>query len=168
MRATSVIAILLATFACGKASDQAKQMQESAPPKDVEPPSDLAITVVVDGSAASPITAETLRTVKPDFVDAERRAWLIPTLINDAAPIGTLVKATSPTGTSVELSHPTPEGFEPVLFLTRRGEVIASAIDPKNPFPDYHGRGGRLHRAGDAIPHVASVSSLAISHLRHD
>ena len=143
-------------------------MQEPAPPKEVEPPKDLAITVVVDGTPASTITAETLRTVKPDFADAERRAWLIPTLITDAAAIGTLVKATSPTGTSIELSHPTQEGFEPVLFLTRRGEVIASAIDPKNPFPDYHGRGGRLHRAGDAMPHVAPVSSLSISHLGHD
>jgi hypothetical protein len=165
----SVIAVALAaTTACSKGSDEAKQMQEPAPPKEVEPPADLAITVLVDGAAATSITAETLRTVKPDFADAERRAWLIPTLIGDAAPIGTLVKATSPSGMSVELTHPTPEGFEPVLFLTRRGEVIASAVDPKNPFPDYHGRGGRLHRAGDAMPHVGPVSSLAISHPRRD
>jgi hypothetical protein len=53
-----------------------------------------------------------------------------------------------------------------VLFLTRRGEVIASAVDPKNSFPDYHGRGGRLHRAGDTMLQVAPVSSLAISHPR--
>jgi hypothetical protein len=36
-----------------KPGNEAKQLQESAPPKDVEPPKDLAIAVVVDGSAAS-------------------------------------------------------------------------------------------------------------------
>jgi hypothetical protein len=51
-----------------------------------------------------------------------------------------------------------------VLFLTRRGEVIASTIDPKAPFPAYHGRGGRLHRAGDQLPHVGPVAKLAITH----
>ena len=43
-------------------------------------------------------------------------------------------------------------------------EVIVSAIDPKDPFPRYHGQGGRLHRAGDSMPRVVPVAKLAITH----
>jgi len=64
----------------------------------------------------------------------------------------------------VKFGRPTAEGLEPVLFLTRRGEVIVSALDPKQPFPRYHGQGGRLHRAGDSLPRVAPVARLAITH----
>jgi hypothetical protein len=152
----------LALAACSKASDDAKRMQASAPPTQVEPPSDLSIAVTIDGSAAAPIVSDTLRTTKPDFADAERRAWLIPTLVAVGAQAGTVVGATSPTGMSVKLTHPMPQGLEPVLFLTRRGDVIVSAIDPHDPFPDYHGRGGRMHRAGDSLPHVAPVTKIAI------
>jgi hypothetical protein len=62
----------------------------------------------------------------------------------------------------VTFAEPTPEGLEPVLFLTRRGEVIVAALDPKDPFPKFHGQGGRLHRAGDSMPRVASVAKLEI------
>jgi hypothetical protein len=157
---TIVVALMLA--ACSKASDEAKRMQASAPPREVEPPTDLSIAVTIDGSDAPPILAATLRTTKPDFADVERRAWLIPTLVAAAAQTGTSIEASSPTGLTVTLTHPMPDGFEPVLFLTRRGEVIVSAIDPHDPFPDYHGRGGRMHRAGDSLPHVAPVMKIAI------
>jgi len=50
-----------------------------------------------------------------------------------------------------------------VLFLTRRGEVIVSMIDPKDPFPRYHGQGGRLQRAGDSWPRVVRVQRLEIT-----
>jgi hypothetical protein len=159
-----LFAVCSCSCSCSKASDESKLMQEPAPQKDVEPPPDLSIAVAVDGAGRPPITAQTLRTVKPDFADAERRAWLIPTLIADASATGTTVEASSATGMSLKLVHPTAEGLEPVLFLTRRGEVIVSAIDPKDPFPDYHGRGGRLHRAGDQLPHVGPVAKLSITH----
>jgi len=158
-----LLTVLVLVASCSKASDEAKRMQASAPPKEVEPPADLSIGVTVDGSAEAPITAQTLRTVKPDFADAERRAWLIPTLVADAAAAGTVIEASSPSGVSLKLVHPTADGLEPVLFLTRRGDVIVSAVDPKDPFPEYHGRGGRLHRAGDQLPHVGPVAKLAIS-----
>src|ERR1700729_3260751 len=119
---------LVASVSCSKASDEAKQLQESAPPSAVAPPADLSIAVSIDGSAASPITAETLESTKPDFVDPERRAWLVTTLISAASPLGSIVKATGPNGMSVELTHPMPGGLEPVLYLTRRGEVIAAAV----------------------------------------
>ena len=153
---------------CSRASEEseAKKWQSQPPPREVTVPAGLSIAVDVDGGAKPPITADTLRAIKPDFADDERKAWLIPTLIADAAVPGSVVEATAPSGVSIKLAHPTTDGLEPVLFLTRRGDVIVSAIDPKDPFPRYHGQGGRLHRAGDSMPRVAPVAKLAISHLK--
>ncbi|HUJ60099.1 MAG TPA: hypothetical protein VLX92_16450 [Kofleriaceae bacterium] len=161
------VAIALVVVACSRSdSGDSKQWQTSPPPDKIDVPDALTIAVEVDGAARPPITAATLRTIKPDFVDTERRAWLVPTLVADAAPPGTTVEAIAPSGVSLKVTHPTGDGLEPVLFLTRRGEVIVSTIDPKDPFPQYHGRGGRLHRAGDSQPHLAPVAKLAITHPR--
>jgi len=64
----------------------------------------------------------------------------------------------------VKFARPMVDGLEPVLFLTRRGEVNVEAVDPKDPFPHYHGKGGRLHRVGDSLPHVEKVVRLEITH----
>lgn len=159
-----LIAVLAA--ACSKASNEGdkKQWQEAPPPKEINVPAGLSITVDVDGAPKPPITSDILAKTKPDFVDAEHRAWRIPTLVAEAAPAGTLIEAGSPSGVSVKFEHPTPEGLEPVLFLTRRGEVIVAAVDPKDPFPRYHGQGSRLRRPGDSMPRVGQVSKLSITH----
>ena len=157
--------IVVVLAACSRASDEgnAKKWQEAPPPKGVSVPAGLSIAVSVDGVDKSPITSDVLVKTTPDFVDADHRAWRIPTLVSEAAPAGSVVEASSPTGFSVKFAHPTPEGLEPVLFLTRRGEVIVAALDPKDPFPKYHGQGSRLRRPGDAMPRVAPVTKLAIS-----
>lgn len=158
------IAVALALTGCSKASNEseAKQWAEPPPGKDVPIPEKLAIELVVDGAPRPKITAQTLIAAKPDFIDEERKAWRISTLVRDAGPPGT-VEASSPAGVSVKFEHPTSEGLEPVLYLTRRGEVIVAALDPKDPFPRYHGQGGRLHRAGDQMPRVAPVSKLIVT-----
>jgi hypothetical protein len=161
------IAAVVVIAACSKASNEAETRQWPEPPpgKGVSIPAKLEIAVTVDGAAKPAITADTLRAVKPDYSDEDRKAWRIPTLVGEAAPPG-VVEATSPAGVSVKFSHPTADGLEPVLFLTRRGEVIVAALDPKDPFPRYHGQGGRLHRAGDQLPRVAPVSKLEITRTR--
>ena len=162
----SVILAALLCVACSRASDEgeAKQWPKAPPPtKNLPPPADLSIQIKVDGSDKGTITAATLTGAKPDFEDAERAAWLIPTLVPDAGPTGTIVEAVSPAGVSVKFERPSSTGLEPVLFLTRRGEVIVSMIDPKDPFPRYHGQGGRLHRAGDSWPRVVPVQRLEIT-----
>lgn len=158
--------IAFALVACSKASDssEAKKLQSSAPPRDVGVPAELVIEVEVDGTRRAPIVASTLTATKPDFFDEDRKAWLIPTLIPQAAKPGSVVEASAPSGVRVTIANPTADGLVPVLFLTRRGEVIASAIDPKRPFPSYHGQGGRLHRAGDSQPRVVPVAKLSIKH----
>ncbi|MGE0869121.1 MAG: hypothetical protein AB7P03_11170 [Kofleriaceae bacterium] len=167
LRETSIAAVLTvwSLFACGRASDEAevKQWQTVPPGKDTPPPPDLRIEVKVNGGGHEPITAARLLAARPDFADADRTAWLIQTLIPEASTPGTVVEAVAPAGVSVKFARPTPEGLEPVLFLTRRGEVIVSAIDPQDPFPRYHGQGGRLHRAGDSLPRVGPVARLEIT-----
>lgn len=159
-----LLAVLLLT-ACSRASDEseAKKWAADPPPKDISPPASLAIAVEVDGAARRPITAQTLSAATPDFRDTERTAWLITTLIPDARQDGSVVEAESPAGVSVKFERPSAAGVEPVLFLTRRGEVIVSAIDPKDPFPRYHGQGGRLRRAGDSMPRVAPVARVIVT-----
>jgi hypothetical protein len=160
---------ILAALGCSKASNEgeAKQWPDPLPQQkgDVPIPDRVEIAVNVDGAAKQPITAATLRGAKPDFSDEERKAWRIPSLIAGVAP-GTAVEAVSPSGVSVKFQLPTPEGLEPVLYLTRRGDVIVAALDPKDPFPRYHGQGGRLHRAGDSMPRVNPVARLEITNTK--
>lgn len=163
--ALAAILALSALGACSKASDEgaAKQWQAPAPPHELTVPSGLSITVVVDGANAPAITSATLEATKPDFSDPEHRAWLVASLVPGAAAAGSTIEASAANGVSVKFARPTSDGFEPVLYLTRRGELIAAALDPKEPFPRFHGQGGRLHRAGDALPHVSQVAKLAIT-----
>jgi len=155
---------LVACVGCSRASNEgeAKQWQEAPPPKEVMVPERLSIAVVVDGSDSAPITSEILKATKPDFTDEDHRAWRIATLA-PAAAAGSVIEATSPTGVAVKFAQPMPEGLEPVLFLTRRGDVIVTAVDPKDPFPRFHGQGSRLRRPGDTMPRVTSVTKLAIA-----
>lgn len=152
---------LIALLACSRASDQKDQLQREAPGSGVNVPAGVSIAVTVEGADKPPITSATLAATKPDFIDPDRRAWRVATLVPEAAP-GTEVEASGPGGVAVTFAEPTPEGLEPVLFLTRRGEVIVAALDPKDPFPKFHGQGGRLHRAGDSMPRVSSVAKLEI------
>ena len=156
--------LFAALAACSRASNEGdkKTWQEQPPPKEITIPAGLSIAVTVQGADQPPITSATLQATKPDFTDDEHRAWRIPTLVADATP-GSTVEAAAPSGVAVKFAEPTPDGLEPVLFLTRRGEIIVSTIDPKDPFPRFHGQGGRLHRAGDSYPQVRPVARLEIT-----
>ena len=145
------VALLLLLAACSKPGNESesKQWADHPPAKDVPIPEKLEIAVTLDGTKVPSITATRLRAVKPDFADEERKAWRIPTLVADAAAPG-VIEAFTPTGISVKFPHPTPDGLEPVLFLTRRGEVIVAALNPKDPFPGHHGQGGQPVSVGQA------------------
>jgi hypothetical protein len=155
----------VAALGCSRASSEGEAKQWATPPpaKDIAIPAALHIEVSVDGAARPAITSQLLGATRPDFADDEHKAWLIPTLVPDARPAGATIEAVAATGVSVRFAHPTTEGLEPVLFLTRRGDVIVSALDPKDPFPRYHGQGGRLRRAGDPMPRVTAVARVAVT-----
>lgn len=167
-RAVGIGLAIAVGLGCSRASSEGEAKQWATPPpaKDIAIPAGLRIAVTVDGTAQPAITAPSLQGTKPDFADDEHKAWLIPTLVAEARPAGTTIEAVSGTGVSVKFAHPTADGLEPVLFLTRRGDVIVSALDPRDPFPRYHGQGGRLRRAGDPMPRVSPVARLDITHAR--
>ena len=159
------LVVALGLAACSRASDQGgeKHWQQEPPPAGaLVVPTGVSIAVEVDGASRPAITSDVLARTKPDFSDSDHRAWLIPTLVADAAPAGTAIEAADATGVGVKLIHPMTGGLEPVLALTRRGELVIEALDPKDPFPRYHGQGGRVHRAGDPMPHVVGVAKLSI------
>ena len=160
-RIEALLAVLAFCAGCSKPAEEseAKQWPKPLPTgKDVQIRSDLSIAVTVDGAAKPAITGDLLRSTKPDFVDADRKAWRIPTLIG---PVVGVVEASGADGISVKFPQATAD-LEPVLFLTRRGDIMASAVDPKDPFPGHHGQGGRLHRPGDSLPRVMQVAKLEI------
>jgi hypothetical protein len=158
------LALALLVAACSRASDDRTKLQDQPPPNQVELPKNLAIAVDVDGAPRPPITTEVLRATKPDFTDPEHRAWLIASLVAEAAPAGTTIEASAPSGVAVKFAHPGTSGLEPVIFLDRRSEVIVQAVDPKDPFPRFHGQGSRLHRPPEQLaPRVQPVAKIAIT-----
>jgi hypothetical protein len=158
--------VLCLVSACSRASNEseAKQWQTTPPPKGVAIPASLHIAMAVDGTARGALTAEALRAISPDFADDEHKAWLISALVPEARRSGSVVEVASSAGISVKFMCPNADGLEPALFLTRRGDVIVTALDPKDPFPRYHGQGGRLRRAGDSMPRVPAVARIEVSH----
>jgi hypothetical protein len=163
----AVLVVTLALSACSKAGEesQAKRTPVAPPPVNVEVPDELSIPVEVDGVAATPITRERLAALAPDFADDERRAWKLTRVLGaDFERPGAVIHALGPEGVAISMTRPEAEASpQPVLLLTRRGDVIAAVIDPANPFPVYHGHGGRLRRPGDPRPRLlTTVVSLRV------
>ncbi len=164
-----LVALLLAIAACSRASEEseAKRTPSPPPPPEVRVPQDLHIAVTVDGADAPAITADALAHAKPDFEDAVRRAWKLTTLLPAFARDGAVVTARGQGGVALELERPaSPSAPQPVLVLTRRGDVELTVVDPANPFPDFHGMGGRLRRPGDTTPRLAPVVAISVKSTR--
>ena len=163
MRCRCLVALALVAAGCSRASDEmdSKRAPATPPPHDVQVPDALHIDVAVDGAAQPALTAARLRDLPPDFADAERRGWWISSLVAQAKGAHVLV-AEGPSGVGLRLEIPGQGGILPALLLTRRGDVIVAAVDPADPFPRYHGQGGRLRRVGDPMPRLSPVSKLSI------
>lgn len=159
-----VLASLLVVAACSRAGEEesGKRAPIAPPPPIIEIPQGLNIPVEVDGQANAPITRATLEAVKPDFADAERRAWrltrIVPSFTGDA-----VLEAVGRDGVSITMRRPaSADEPQPVLFFTRRGEVVATQVRPEDPFPQFHGQGGRLRRPGDTTPRVSPVVTVRV------
>ena len=153
---------------CQKASDatQAKRMPQPPPARELSVPGALRIEVVVGGQPAPAIDAARLRATPPDFVDAERRAWKLSTLVGAAvATPGTEFVVSGAPAAGLVLAQPAgATDPQPALMLNRRGDVVATLLTPNAPFPSFHGAGGRLGRPGDTIPHLAGVVKIVVAH----
>lgn len=161
---TAALLLVIALAACSRASDESEAKRSPAPPPPprVEIPTDLSIAVTVDGAAAAPITRARLAAIPPDYADEERRAWRLTRVIPELDRAGATVEARGE-GVAIRVARPATEAEpQPVLFFTRRGEVVVAVVDPADPFPRYHGQGGQLRRPGDPLPRLSPVTQLAI------
>ena len=163
MKWAALLCCAATLFACQKASDAVaeKKMPKLPPPPRVEPAESLRIAVEIDGQPAPPIDAARLRGLKPDFEDPERRAWLFGSVLGARARAPeTAIAVTGDNEVTVVFRR--ADGAEPVLALSRRGEIVAALVEANDPFPAYHGQGRRLRRPGDPTPRVGGVKQIRV------
>lgn len=129
------IVLLLLLGGCTRAGDRAPV------------PADLEILVEIDGRALPAIDAARLA-VAADVEDEHRLAWRLQRLVPELAAASQLVVEQRDGQRAV---LPLGAGGQPVaeiaLLLNRKGEVVLASLDPENPFPAFHGRGGNRGRA---------------------
>jgi hypothetical protein len=159
------IALLLGA-GCSRTSDStdAKRSPKPPPADSLAIPAALHVEVEIDGTPAPAIDASRLGAVHPSFTDDDHRAWRLGAVIGPAADRpGVVISAMGDKGVALELHGGTgPAGPVPVLELNRRGEVVVALVTPDDPFPEFHGKGGRLNRPGDPLPHVSSPTRLRV------
>jgi len=161
----ALILVLVVIAACSRAGEEseAKRAPAPPPPPKVEIPDALTIAVTIDDATAPAITRARLEALAPDFADAERRAWRLTKVVPELDQPGASVEARGPGGIAIHVDRPADDHTPtPVLFFTRRGEVVVAVVDPANPFPGYHGQGGQLKRPGDPLPRLSPVTALAV------
>jgi hypothetical protein len=161
------IAVPWVLSACTKASESqdAKRMPKPPPVASAEPSAPVRIDVEIDGKPAPTIDAARLAAVKPDFEDDERRAWKIVTLLGPAADRdGVSITVTGEKGLALVAKPPRAKTDPvPVLTTNRRGDPHFALVPADEPFPAYHGRGGRLARPGDPLPRISGVTRISVS-----
>ena len=162
----AVLTLAAGCSACSRASDSADAKRSPKPPPAASAtvPAGWHLDVEIDGAPAAPIDGARLDATKPDFADAEHRAWRVATLVGPAAARpGAIVAAVGDAGIAVEMrAGAGPTDPTPALSLNRRGEVVVEVVSPDDPFPDFHGKGGRLSRPGDPLPRVAGPTKIRV------
>jgi hypothetical protein len=164
---TDLMLVLALCAACGKSepSNEGKRMPAPPPPVKAEIPANLSIAVTIDGTAKAPITKDTLTTMPPDWSDPQqRRAWKISRLVGveDSPQISFAVTGTS-SNITIELpAVQTENPLVPCLVVSQRGTIVAEYVDPKDPFPRFHGEGGRLGRSPESEPRVNAVTKIEV------
>lgn len=147
-------ALLLALFvlglqpACRGSTPNEERKLPQLNPGPFQIPVALRIPVIVDGVSQNAIDAAKLQARPPDYRDDEHHAWRLDRLL--AAEIRTekaRVSGIQSTGAAIVVQLPA-ERPVPVLVVNRRGQVLLTLVDPSDPFPRFHGQGGRLARPG--------------------
>ena len=156
--------ILLVICACGsnEPANEGKRMP-APPPVKREIPADLKITVVVDGQEKPPITHDMLVAMPPEWADAQQRmAWRVAKLVgvDEATDRWFAITGTSNNITVEFPAKSDANVLVPALTLSQRGAMMLELVDPKDPFPRFHGEGGRLGRSPESEPRVAGVTKI--------
>src|SRR4051812_22933060 len=168
MRSFAFIALAcMLAIGCTKASESsdAKRMPKPPPGPIADGSHEVRVDVEIDGIAQPAIDAAKLAATPPDFKDDDHRAWRIGTLLGaNAARPRTAITVTGAKDVAVTMKNPSaPSDPIPVFSVNRRGEAIAELVSPDQPFPAYHGQGGRLSRPGDPMPRIVGVTKIAIA-----
>jgi hypothetical protein len=167
-RVAFACALLVASLvgACTKASESsdAKRMPKPPPGPSAEATVALKIDVEIDGAPMPSLDAAKLNATAPDFKDDEHRAWRLGTLLGGAASrAGATITVTGSKDVAITMKVPNAEGDPmPVLSLNRRGEAMVGLVPADQPFPAYHGQGGRLSRPGDPLPRIVGVTRIKV------
>ncbi|MBL8610976.1 MAG: hypothetical protein JNL38_26780, partial [Myxococcales bacterium] len=126
---------------CSRASeaDAAKRMPKPPPAASAEISDNVRIEVEIDGKPAPRIDAAALAKTKPDFVEGDKRAWRLASLLGEGASgPGATFSVTGERGLVVTMPAPkSPTDPVPVLVVTRRGETVAALASASDPFPAY-------------------------------
>ncbi|MBE7453818.1 MAG: hypothetical protein HS111_34610 [Kofleriaceae bacterium] len=156
-----VVGLVALAAACRGETPNEERKLPQLQPGPFHVPERLALPLVIDGQAAGAIDAARLRARPADFRDAERHAWRLDTLL--APELGgraARISGKQPAGASLVVEVPGKE-LVPVLLVNRRGQALLTLVDPADPFPRFHGQGGRMARPGQRHPQVA-IDGLAI------
>jgi hypothetical protein len=163
---TIVSMSLLAALAlsCTKASESTDAKRSPKPPPgpaSSEPSTTLSIATDIDGAPAAAIDSAKLNATNPDFKNDDHRAWKLTSLLPNTSRPGMAFAVTGEQDVTIVLRSPrTPTDLIPAVMLNRRGELFANMIDPADPFPAFHGQGGRLARPGDPSTRIAGVKKI--------
>lgn len=154
MRAV-IIALLLVGCRGDTPNEERKLPQLHPGPFQI--PKDLSIPVLVDDTPGTAIDAARLESRPADYQDDERHAWRIDRLFAAELRTGRArISGVQEVGASLVFEVPGDKSV-PVLLVNRRGQALLTIVDPVDPFPRFHGQGGRLARPGQ--PHLQAIIS---------
>jgi hypothetical protein len=157
--------LLLCLMACGKSEpNEERRMPKLAPPPQAKIAPDFRIPVEIDGAESQAIDGARLEATPPSYEDKGKRAWRLDALLGPAAAREKAVIAVTGEKDMTIVMRP-PHGGEgevPVLMANLRGDVVAAMVEPSDPFPAYHGQGGRLQRKGDPLPRIGGVTRIKV------
>lgn len=161
----AVLVLALGAGACEQHANEGRRMPKAPPPPSAPVDKALSIAVTIDGVPAPPVDAERLERTPATYADEGKRAWRIDTLFGaKGARTGVSYTVTGDGGVAIVLRPPRSLAEAvPVIAANLRGEVIVAMVSPGQPFPAYHGQGGRLGRRGDPLPRIGNVTSIAVA-----
>jgi len=165
LRVATISLALLALGACDPKANEGRRLPKTPPPPSAPVDKALAITVTVDGVPAPPIDAAFLERTPATYADEGKRAWRLDTLFGSkGARNGVSYTVVGDGGLELVLRPPRSLAEAvPVIAANLRGEVVVAMVSPGEPFPAYHGQGGRLGRRGDPLPRIGNVTSIAVA-----
>jgi hypothetical protein len=145
--ALAVFALLAALVGCRSCKESTGS--GTAAPMSVA----LRVPVERDGRELVVIDRSLLDGTKPDYVEEDRKAWRLRTLVGPGG-MGpeALIEVEDAQGVRVVVAQPSDltEGREPVVTVNRAGELRMALVRPdEDVFASFHGRGGNRGRGGE-------------------